>query len=273
MKKKSLSGLKIVDEAEGTVKAVFSTFNVIDHDNDVTLPGAFEEGAKVRISAYNHASWGAGHLPVGKGTIHSDESRAYLNGQFFLNTQHGKDTFETVKELDDLGEWSYGYEIVDSDKGQKDGQDVRFLKKLKVPEVSPVLLGAGIDTRTLIAKGLLPEGVILDEVDALVKALQEHDPEEVAKALSQFNPNTFIDHLAGLTTELKVINDRVADERRTGKDMSDEDREAVAALESEFAKLRDRFVQPSVKTEIRKAQRTLARASLILSQTHQEEEA
>jgi hypothetical protein len=54
--------------------------------------------------------------------------------------------------------------------------------------------------------------------------------------------------------------------------MSEGEREAFAKLEPEFARLRDRFVQPSVKTEIRKAQRTLARASMMLSSQHDEVE-
>jgi hypothetical protein len=150
---KALSGLKITDPSEGRVQAVFATFNTVDHDNDVTLPGAFEDGAKVRISAYNHASWGPAMLPVGKGTISQTDREAILDGQFFMNTQAGRETFETVKELDDLGEWSYGYDIVDGGPGVFDGEEVNYLKKLKTHEVSPVLLGAGIGTRTIATKG------------------------------------------------------------------------------------------------------------------------
>ena len=34
-----------------------------------------------------------------------------------------------------------------------DGRSVQFLERLKVHEVSPVILGAGIATRTLATKG------------------------------------------------------------------------------------------------------------------------
>lgn len=135
----------------GRVKALFSTFDVIDHDGDVTLPGAFENGQKVRISAFNHTSW-QGALPVGKGTIREQGDGAVMEGEFFMDTTHGKDAFLTVKGLEDIGEWSYGFDIIESEPGTKDGRDVRFLKKLKVHEVCPVLLGAGIGTRTLVAK-------------------------------------------------------------------------------------------------------------------------
>jgi len=137
----------------GEVTAIFSTFGVIDHDGDVTDPGAFEDGAKVRISAYNHASW-QNALPVGKGIIMADSEQAVMEGQFFMDTTHGRDTFKTVQQLEDLGEWSYGFDILDSGPGTHDGQDVRVLRSVKVHEVSPVLLGAGIGTRTLSAKSI-----------------------------------------------------------------------------------------------------------------------
>lgn len=42
--------------------------------------------------------------------------------------------------------------MLESDEGEHDGEEVRFLRKLKTHEVSPVMLGAGIATRTLVAK-------------------------------------------------------------------------------------------------------------------------
>ncbi len=151
MKHKSLS-VKITDGDAGLVSAVFSTFNVKDSDGDVTLPDAFTEGQAVRISAFNHASWGAGHLPVGKGTIRTTDTEAILEARFFLDTEAGRDTFTVVKELGEIGEWSYGFDVLDSELGTFEGEPVTFLKAVKVHEVSPVILGAGVGTRTLSAK-------------------------------------------------------------------------------------------------------------------------
>lgn len=168
--------VNIKDADQGLVEAVFSTFNVIDHDGDVTLPGAFTDGEAVRISAYGHRSW-MGELPVGKGTIRSTDSEAILNGGFFLETSAGRDTFEVVKGLGGLQEWSYGFDVIESDAGQQDGQDVQFLKKLKVHEVSPVLLGAGIDTRTLAVKSGLKFSEhgdsVLTDVRSLINRFEE----------------------------------------------------------------------------------------------------
>lgn len=154
-KRKSLA-FKIMDADEGLVEAVFSTFNVIDHDGDVTLPGAFEDGAAVGISAYGHNSW-MGGLPVGRGVIRVEKKRAVLEGQFFLSTETGRETFETIKQMGELQEWSYGYDVLDTgdveDLPEPLRHAYRVLAKLHVHEVSPVLVGAGVDTETLSVKG------------------------------------------------------------------------------------------------------------------------
>ena len=151
MRTKALRGLKITDEAAGRVEAVFATLNVVDHDGDITRAGAFEPGAKVRISAYNHASWD-GALPVGRGTIAERGDDVVLDGQFFLETSGGRETFEVVKQMAELQEWSYGYDVLEADKTTVDGARVNELRKIKVHEVSPVILGAGVGTRTLAVK-------------------------------------------------------------------------------------------------------------------------
>ena len=121
------------------LKAVFSWFDVIDKHGDVTLPGAFEEGAKVKIASWGHA-WE--NLPVGRGEVHQDEEKAWVDGKFFLDTEAGLETYKTVKNLGELQEWSYGFETIDSSEDKKDGRTVRVLKKLKTFEVSPVFIGS-----------------------------------------------------------------------------------------------------------------------------------
>jgi Caudovirus prohead serine protease len=148
---KRLAMVEVKAADRGEVTAIFSTFNEVDGDGDVTLPGAFTDGAEVPISAYQHTSW-TGALPVGKGVIRADGRRAWVEAQFFLMTQGGRDTFEVVKRLGDLGQWSYGYDPVDAEPGTWKGRPVRFLKRLQVHEVSPVLRGSGIGVTTLDAK-------------------------------------------------------------------------------------------------------------------------
>lgn len=152
MNKKIISGpvtFKADSEKTGEFRAVFSTLNVIDLDGDVTLPGAFKDGEAVRISFWGHR-WQ--DLPVGKGQIHADDSEAWVDGAFFLDTEAGRETYQTVKNLGELQEWSYGYDVLEESFGKFEDQDVRFLNRLKVIEVSPVMLGAGVNTRTQAIK-------------------------------------------------------------------------------------------------------------------------
>lgn len=148
---KSLQRVQVKDADQGTVSAVFASFDVVDRDGDVTVKGAIPDGHEVVISAYGHGSW-KGALPVGKGVIRIDGNDAILDGQFFMDTTHGRDTFATVKQLGDLGEWSYSLSNVKSDTGEFKGQQVRFLRSIEVKEVSPVIRGAGTTTRTLETK-------------------------------------------------------------------------------------------------------------------------
>lgn len=139
--------LKVGGEA-GEFTAVFATFNVIDHHGDVTIPGAFVDGAQTVVEPWNHG-W---DLPAGKGVIKSDGEKVWINGRFFINTEAGRETYLTVKELGELAEWSYSFDIEESSSGEFEGQQVRFLNKLDVVGVGPVTRGAGIGTQTTTIK-------------------------------------------------------------------------------------------------------------------------
>jgi Caudovirus prohead serine protease len=133
----------------GQATAIFSRFNVVDLDGDITVPGAIPDGTRAVVSPYNHSSVVAGHLPAGRATIRTDHEKAVAEVEFFMTTEQGRNAFETVRELGELGEWSYAFKILDDDFGPgPDGGRVHYLKSLDVFEVSPVLRGAGIRTAT-----------------------------------------------------------------------------------------------------------------------------
>lgn len=165
-------GIAIVEfkaESEGAFRAVFSTLNVVDKDGDVTRPDAFTKGEEVRIAQWGH-NWGA--LPVGKGIIDHDDEKAWVDGSFFMDTAVGLDTYKVVKSLAALQEWSYGFEVTKSSPGEHDGQKVRFLEGVKVFEVSPVMLGAGIGTHTEAIKSLTAEQEFAEAEAAIAKVLK-----------------------------------------------------------------------------------------------------
>lgn len=187
MDHKNLKDFKIKDN--GIVEAVFATLNVRDHDGDVTLPGAFEQTRPVTISPYNHGSIVGGALPAGKAVISADDTEARLKGSFFMNTTQGKDTFEVVREMGEDQQWSYGFDVLDAIPGEKDGQAVQFLRKLDVYEVSPVIRGAGINTRTTAVKSFDGKGMTDDQfvaaMETMCKALVDRGlpfPEAVMQA-------------------------------------------------------------------------------------------
>ncbi len=163
MDSKRLRSVEIKSADRGEVQAVFATYNVVDDDGDVTLPGAFKDGADVAISAYGHGSWPQrGNVPpVGRGTIKTTGTEAMLDGKFFLKTAGGRDAFELVKEMGPLQEWSYGYDILASAPGEVDGKSVQYLQALDVHEVSPVLKGSGVNTRTLGVKEGEPPSMLV----------------------------------------------------------------------------------------------------------------
>lgn len=184
MDSKRFHAAEIKSADKGEVEAVIATFNVIDKDGDVSTADTFEDGAEVLISAYQHTSWG-GALPVGKGTIHVTASDARVHAKFFMDTTGGRDTFQVVKELGARGEWSYGYDVLDSEPIKFDGQDANLLKRVKVHEASPVLVGAGVNTRTLSAKAAKPVDIERSRsVSEYKAAVRPHETPVTAKAWS-----------------------------------------------------------------------------------------
>lgn len=131
----------------GAVVACFSTFGIVDKDSDIVLASAFTDGQEVPLTW--HHEW---NRPVGKGVIRVDADRAVFDGAFFLETQAGMEAYKTVKAMGSLQEYSWGFQVLDSSYESRDGRAVRVIKQAKVYEVSPVLVGAGENTRTLAIK-------------------------------------------------------------------------------------------------------------------------
>jgi hypothetical protein len=161
-------------DAPGALSVEFATLNVLDLDGDITLPGAFGiQEVRIQSHGHNTSQW-----TIGKGTIKETDGKAVMDGQLNLDMDVGKEAHASLKfDLEHgspLQEWSYIFEIQDADFGERDGREVRFLKRLKVYSVDPVFLGAGIGTRTTAVKSAgLPYMEFCEELDALVKELQD----------------------------------------------------------------------------------------------------
>jgi hypothetical protein len=136
------------DDSEGRVTSVFATFNTIDRDGDVVLPEAIPSKRVIMSAAHD---WGLKGW-IGEGKIAPVGNEALFEGRFYLETGDGRDAYEKVKAAGDLVEWSWGFQVLEGEWGKQEERDAFFIKKADVFEVSPVLAGAGVNTRTLMLK-------------------------------------------------------------------------------------------------------------------------
>lgn len=153
---KSFGTFEIKDANTGSVEAIIATLMVVDKDEDVITETAIPDGAKVSMSAYGHDAV-FGTAPVGKGKLVIEGNKAVFKGRLFLGTSRGRDTFEVLKEMGEEQQWSFGFRILGAevpDEAWKKRGARRILTKLDCFEVSPVIVGAGVGTRTVGVKGV-----------------------------------------------------------------------------------------------------------------------
>ena len=188
----------------GQVEAVFSIFNSLDSDGDVVIPGAVKSGFKNNQvpMVWSH-KW---DMPIGKGTINQDNDKAVFKGEFFMDTESGKEAYNLVKNMGDMQQWSFGYKVNDSEfnKAETDEgeRDARYLKDLTVYEVSPVLVGANQDTYTLAIKSNTE----------LLKEISQESEEKVAPAKDVFdNPGEAMERSKELSCAIGVHTHKLDD--------------------------------------------------------------
>ena len=153
MERESKTGveLKQLDE-EGTGLARIATLGVIDADGDLTLKGAFGEQHVLVLPTHD---WGS--LPLGKARVFEKGNEALAEFKLNLETVIGKEWHTALRfDLQDgkpILAWSYGFSVVDASFEERDDVGrVRILEKVTVHEVSPVVVGSGVDTGTLAIK-------------------------------------------------------------------------------------------------------------------------
>tara|TARA_B100000965_G_scaffold402285_1_gene427910 strand:+ start:73 stop:924 length:852 start_codon:yes stop_codon:yes gene_type:complete len=221
------------DEEAGTVEAVFSVFNEVDSDGDVVLPKSIRSGYGDKGVAM---VWGHDWKNIiGKGKIIQDDDKAVFKGSFNLNTNAGKEAYETVKAMSDLQQWSFGFEVLDSEVGmfQKDGaeeKEVRYLKDLKVWEVSPVMVGANQNTGTVMLKNLEEnDDEVLEQNEAGVETLDNEN-----KTITENVGQRFTDEVDSLLIKMTALLKRAKEltALRLGKEktLSSESTEALESL-------------------------------------------
>jgi hypothetical protein len=140
----------------GSITATIATFGVVDKDGDVLVKGCVPDGTPVVISGWGHSAMIDARVPVGVGTLHSAGDELRVRGTLFLDfNPEARAAFAVVKTLGAALEWSFGFLIqergVPSEEQRRAGAKQTLLR-VDAFEVSPVLRGAGIGTRTIEAK-------------------------------------------------------------------------------------------------------------------------
>lgn len=169
--KKHFKGFLKASDTPGTGTAVFATLNKVDLDGDVTLPGAFGDGQTAKLQPAH--DWKAPNMGFAK--IRESGNDVIADFSFYLEMQSAKDWHESMKQNFAHGvpqEFSYGFDVVDREFGTFEGKSVRFLKKMRVFEVSPVLLGAGINTRLTDIKSADGEKAVRGSWESTQEALR-----------------------------------------------------------------------------------------------------
>lgn len=157
--------VKILDESEGVVEAFVNTMGMVDKDNDVISPSAFDK------SILNNLPLPvlAGHdqsLLVGKvisarsQPITTDEYQLYAKMQMNMDTQAGREAFSNVSG-NYVREWSVGFNVpnpeADIEFSENEGKTIRKINNLDWVEVSTVIRGASPLTATISAKSQADE--------------------------------------------------------------------------------------------------------------------
>jgi hypothetical protein len=250
---KSITDFEFKADHPGTFTARVATLDKIDHDQDVTKAGAFPEGLTVQVSSYNHSSARSMLAPIGVAKIRSDGEAVFIDGEFNLDLELGKQTYLSLlfaKEHGVVTEWSYGFIATEFSFGMHDGIQVRFLEKLDVFEMSPVLKGAGLGTETLVLKSSQPYQEHVETVVAAVSQLVQR-----GKSLAEFRSKdgrtlskSALQQLKDLSEELEeiqgVIQDLVKDEDLEGNKADDEEEtlEVGKELLLQFEKIRTQLI-------------------------------
>lgn len=132
-------------EATGELEVTWATLGVVDRHGDVILPEAVPVGKSVPIMQWGH---NLSDLPIGEALLSVEGDRAVARGRLYLNTTAGKEHYEVLRARGGSQEWSFSYIVSKAAEDTVDGVPARIIQAMDVLEVSPVLMGAGINTRT-----------------------------------------------------------------------------------------------------------------------------
>lgn len=144
--------------AEGEFTALVSVFGNVDSVGDVVVPGAFADslaewaakGDPVPV-IWAH-DWSDPYSHIGHVTKAEETADGLVvTGQLDLDNPKAMQVYRLLKGRR-VTQFSFAYDIEDAAPAERDGVEVYELRKLKVHEVGPCLIGANQETQLLAAK-------------------------------------------------------------------------------------------------------------------------
>lgn len=151
MEHKSIDGLAVKAGATGTAEVVIATIGVIDHDGDVVAPGAIGVQSVPILPAHNWAS-----IPLGKARTREVGNQVIADLQFNLEIPEARSWHSAllfdVEHGPAVQEYSWGYHPTKHKPYEVEGRRARLLERVKLHEVSMVVQGASIGSRTVGVK-------------------------------------------------------------------------------------------------------------------------
>ncbi len=150
---------KVLDEARGIVEADVNSMGILDADNDIITPEAFNESIYKNLpipvlTMHDQSSVVGKVLSATVIPVDGTEHRLRATMQMNLDTQLGRDAFSNIKG-EFLGEYSVGFNMkadgASMEHGEN-GQPVRVISNVDWVETSIVVRGASPNTQTISAK-------------------------------------------------------------------------------------------------------------------------
>jgi HK97 family phage prohead protease len=212
------------DPDTGEVEALVAAFGNMDYQRDVILDGAFkktitERGAKVRVLD-NHNAQSVrdvvgkvlGLREVGRKSLPREVRDEYpdatgglvVDVQFLLDTPEGLGVFKRIKS-GAVSEYSIGYDAIIAEAGKfkptgyNEELNVRYLKEIRLWEVSPVVFAANPATATVGAKALKDRFPVIEEVNMTYKAIntEARTPQYDGTSSGEWDRPALEDYISG----------------------------------------------------------------------------
>lgn len=226
--------LKSAPDDEGSFEALVAVFNNIDSYGDVILKGAFadtltewkDSGYPVPVVWSHDKDDPFSHIGVVTEAKETDTGLV-VKAQLDMENPKAAQVHRLLKggRVKEFS-FAFSYDMEDVSPAKRDGAEVRELKKLKLYEVGPTMVGANPSTQLIGVKSLKAEGD--DPAGEPPEAPAEDDPkpDDDTGGDDWAEAREIVSEVSNLLTRLNDIITRNTDSDDSDEDDSDDGDEA-----------------------------------------------